>query len=768
MAAPPSQASPRWSILDHPGLFEALHAEAITGLQALLKRSLDKVDSWVFDCLSKAPTHAPLLDAVKVLRARRGEFERAYLNQMKLGFAALQGRILPEPSAEQELSLVDDEELEGMLASESMVAAVQAVHSVDLDVLSRRLAAMAGRRSLKDAHNPLSTAWLGSALQVAQRECPIPAALRAPLLKTYERELIATLGALLQSLSSRLAQAGILPNLDRPPDPVKEPEEQGPPLPPAQVYVPENAPGVDVRATFNALRGLLHRRRPPPADEPDLDGLALPDLRQALDDSQLVAVLSLMQPTVPALVLNALSDSGAALADLIKAAILQGVGKVGLTRDMAILSQDHEDAIDLVGMLFGVLFEEREFAERPRQLLAQLVVPYVKAAVMDLRMFQFTTHPARLLLNALAESLEGNRGEGVFERALQKQVESMVQRLLTGFRFSISVFPKLDKEFREYLIRHRQRQELAERRAAELQSGQERLENARARSEQELRARLDGRVLPEPLRDFLSRYWAHHLAMVLLREGGDSEGWRRSIAIADRLLALPAAGPVGIRKTLAELDTELHGGLQSSGVTGDAAKEVLARVVIALLSRFVTPKAASTASAAQTALPTVAPAPVPSVAPTATAAPTALPAVVPAPEPKVTPTGTAGAALTVAKPSAKGPPPAAQPPSKDAAIGTILDDDLELAAMRSLKLGDWIELVGEDRKIRPLKLSWVSPISYNMVFVNRHGVRILVASAQELVALRKKGQLLLHSHGQLFDHALHRIKERLEAELTTS
>ena len=95
----------------------------------------------------------------------------------------------------------------------------------------------------------------------------------------------------------------------------------------------------------------------------------------------------------------------------------------------------------------------------------------------------------------------------------------------------------------------------------------------------------------------------------------------------------------------------------------------------------------------------------------------------------------------------------------------FLDEDLELAAMRSLKLGDWIELVGDDGKTRPLKLSWVSPISNNMVFVNRHGARVLVASPQELLALRRKGQLLLHAHSQLFDHAIGRIKARLEAEL---
>jgi hypothetical protein len=46
-------------------------------------------------------------------------------------------------------------------------------------------------------------------------------------------------------------------------------------------------------------------------------------------------------------------------------------------------------------MLFDVLFDERDFEAQARTLISRLVVPYVKAAVMDRRMFQYKTHPAR-------------------------------------------------------------------------------------------------------------------------------------------------------------------------------------------------------------------------------------------------------------------------------------------------------------------------------------------------------------------------------------
>lgn len=715
MSDVPSQSPPRWTIRDHPGLFDGLRAQALAALQATLARALDKADSWVADCLRKAPQYPPLVEAAVALQQSRASFEQAYLDHLRQGFMALLEQVMPEQAGQSALGLVDNEELEGMLASEAMVDALNAAHELPLDTLARRFAAMAGVEVLRPAFNPVTAERLAGALQAAQRAVPLPDAVRGPLFKIYEREMIATLGTLVSSLNARLARAGILPNLDRPGEWAPDPDEGKPPLAPQQVFVPEQAPGVDVREEFDALRGLLQRRRPAEAPAPveDFGGLLAPSLQRCLEEPEIVAVLSLMQPNVPASVLQALSDSGAALAELIKQEVLQNVGRIGLDPDQVMLARDHEDAIDLVGMLFGVLFEEREFNDRPRDLLARLVIPFTKAAVMDLRMFQYTSHPARGLLNALAEALEGNRGEVQQERGLLEKVEALVAELLARFNLSISIFARLDQDFRAYLARHQMRLELAERRASELQRGQERLENARRQTARELRARVEGRVLPGPLQEFLSQPWAHHAAIVLLRQGEASPDWRATLKVADRLLALLSGGRDDSRlidSVLATMRTGLLAVLQSSGITGAAADDVLSGL------------AASFGKVAAPAMP-------------APASPDARVADAPA---------AASAAETIV---------------------ALLDASDDEAAMRALQVGDWIELIGDDRKSRPVKLSWVSPISNRMLFVNRHGVRMLVASLEEMVAMKKKGELALRQHGQLFDQAMARVKSRLEAEL---
>ena len=62
-------------------------------------------------------------------------------------------------------------------------------------------------------------------------------------------------------------------------------------------------------------------------------------------------------------------------------------------------------------------------------------------------------------------------------------------------------------------------------------------------------------------------------------------------------------------------------------------------------------------------------------------------------------------------------------------------------------------------------LSWLSPISSRLMFVNRRGVRVLVASVEELAALKKQNKLALREQEHVFDQALHRVMGRLKSDV---
>ena len=63
-----------------------------------------------------------------------------------------------------------------------------------------------------------------------------------------------------------------------------------------------------------------------------------------------------------------------------------------------------EDAIDLVGMLFQFVVQDRNLPAEIQAVLSRLQIPYVRVAIKDRHLFAQRTHPARKLLDTLAVS----------------------------------------------------------------------------------------------------------------------------------------------------------------------------------------------------------------------------------------------------------------------------------------------------------------------------------------------------------------------------
>jgi hypothetical protein len=135
-----------------------------------------------------------------------------------------------------------------------------------------------------------------------------------------------------------------------------------------------------------------------------------------------------------------------------------------------------------------------------------MLVPYVKVAVKDRRMFLFKEHPARRLLNTVAEACEGNHGEAPQEQALLNRVDYTIDRLVAEFNEDVAIFETLEQELRSYMAQHRKRFELAEKRATEAQRGRERLDLARSAVAAELMQHRGERELPAVMDEFIGRH----------------------------------------------------------------------------------------------------------------------------------------------------------------------------------------------------------------------------------------------------------------------
>lgn len=743
-------------------LLERVRARALPVLAEAFAAALSRADDALFDRAEQAgAAQMRFLDGMRELRRRSEQIAARFQDHLQQAWQALAaGRppsaeaVLSGPS-EGTLSLVGEDELEARLAVRNLAAVLQREGKSTLARLQPRLARVAGLPALETDANPLGPDHVGVAVHAALATAELAIEVRLVLFKLCERAFAATVATLYPALDAMLREAGVLPDLGRPGSrlPPRPETEIGAAMvhdasadeigsAPAwtrtlvqrwvQTHVSAAAEGgtdtvVDPAQTqhlvLQALHELLEHSRRTGAGQVPEGGVGGPaagtagaaELARPLSQREMLSVLSRLQATPSPTLSAALGEDGEPLSQRLKSEVLAGVSQLGVDPARARLDPLDEDAIDLVGMLFDVMLEERELIGRARALIGRLVVPFVKVALLDRKMFVHKTHPARRLLNALAEACEGNNGQTPAEQALMGKVEDVVERLVAEFNENLAIFLTLEEEFREFLARHRRKIEIAERRAAEAQRGQEKLEQARARAAAELDARLEGVSVPPALQDFLSQAWTHHLTLLLLREGDQGPGVVEALALADGVLdeLAEARRHRSGRDWLRRWHPALRKVLASVGLHGEAADATLALLSDALQ-----------AVAEQR------PAPVASPLPT---------------------TAAGVAACRVEAPSLSLP-----------AVGAQDVDAADVARFRHMPIGTWLDFVDREGKVQPGKLSWISPISSRRLFVNRRGVRFCVASPEELAMMVRLGRLRPHDGQEAFDSALQGVIERLE------
>jgi len=776
-------------------VLERLRQAALPRLELVCGEALSKADDAMFDLAQNAKsnsTQQSYFDAMREIRRERRQMELLFRSHILTGFQEFMQADGGTPTSVPgnhggALSLLAADELEEQLAVEQSASTIHRRFKTVLEPIMRAFARMAItiQPNFDPARCPIAPERFAMAFRCALGAFAAPAEVKLVLFKLYERELLLALETLYPEAMRILAETGYVsgqvprapvqqpqplprslppdfnlgeqvPQRQRPPESMGEGGHQGQGgysgygggSFPGAGEVDENMLG-SLHEMLRAWRKMQQKDGGAQGGMPGMQGApgmqGIPDIeRPQLSSKDMLSVLSLFQTDLPDGLKNALKSSDRSLAQQLKRELITGAAALGISQDNAKLGDAEEDAIDVVGMMFEVFLDERDIQSKIREQIARLLVPYIKVALIDRRLFLHKQHPARRLLNAITEACEGNHGDGPHERELLERVGQSVDRLVAEFNEDIAIFELLEQELRQFIEQYRRRADLAERRVAEAQRGKERLEEARSRAESLLARKLGSRKVSSQVMDDLGRYWVHHYAVLFLREGEDGEGCTEAIRTVDKMLSLAdAAFHTGGLTALAETDSlkpGLMAMLQSSGLAGDAAEDCAKTIAQHLMQPPPKPFAAVPKVVEAAAPAEKAPAPATAAAPAPAAVAPATAAASPAPTP-----------------ATARPLPAAEP-----APAAPLDvDPADVSRLRQLAVGSWVEFIGEDDRVQPGKLSWISPISARMLFVNKRGARMHVASAEELAAMLKLGKLRLRVGDSAFDQAMHQVLGRL-------
>ena len=716
-------------------LLNAVRSIAGKRLQQCLGNLFEHVDDALFDLAEKAENNATqthYFDGMREVRKRRPAVERNFLATVNRELGNLAGRAAPNASspAMAELSLVADAELEESLAITSMSSKHESRLARDLFAINQRLSVICGGRKIDDAGNPIAPAALSQAFRQALKELGADMRVKLLIYKLFDRYVLSTLEELYAEANANLARAGVLPQLR----PVVG-RGTGAPRGNAQAAQAGAAgAGVDeatdpaAAELLQTLHSLFVARR----------GGVAPSHAQGSDAGgpppsvgELLGALSVLQTQLAAGGIPApsmVSGSGSFDRDAVAQLKEQLLGQLGALRGArpSHVSSIDEDTIDLVGMLFEFILEDDTLPAEMQVMLARLQIPYLKAAILDRKMFAHRQHPARRLLDALAEQAKGWSPESDRDGRLHDKVKAIVDQLLHEFDDDLGIFERLLLDLQQFHETNRRRSELAEQRVAESTRGREKLEQARRRAAREIVERIDGRKLPPLVHEVLARAWANHLVLVLLRQGEDSGEFRDALRFVDDFIAStrPAQDATArqqLRQLLPGIERALRHGLVNVAFQPQDIERLLAQLRDWYGQQLGEP-AHDTVPAAELA-----------------------------------------AAAVAAIPESIQPlvePPAEQDELPEESV-PVATDSPEWQQVEALQPGVWLEFQLPDEPMVRAKLSWISPMSGRYLFVNRRGLKVADYAPQELAVLLAGGHAQVLATNALFDRAMSAIVSRL-------
>ncbi len=754
-------------------LLKSVRGTALKRIQGLVATLFENIDDALFDLAEKAENNAvqtQYFDCMREVRKKRQLVERMFQEQLSKifnDFAA--GKLQPvkaEGSGHSggDLSLVEDTELEESLAIASTVAKAENRLSRQLFAVNQRLSVIRGGAKVEDSTNPLAPAPLCHAFRLAMREFDLNVQAKLIVYKLFDRYVMAGLDALYDEINAQLVQAGVLPQIRH-----ILPNAGGRGMRPMPAATGQAGPGTDAQAgdlvdnsyqaypqsydpaaaqlqaeIYNTVRSLLASRRPHIAAGEQsggyMPGMALP----AIAPTDLLSALTLLQNQAMMAQSHASTVADAAQAvQQIKQELLEQASKLHGEGKAHVAGAD-EDTIDLVGMLFEFILQDRNLPPQMQALLGRLQIPFLKVALLDKHLFAQKSHPARQLLDTMAQACMGWSEESDRDHRLHDKVKQTVESLLKDFDDDLGIFDRTRTDFEIFLESNKKRADLAEQRAAEATRGREKLHSARRISAREILKRVEGKHLPDIVHNVLTRPWANYLVLTLLRQGEDSNEWRQALRFADEFVWSAEAKNTDAERTrlkglLPPLEKNLRHGLATVAYHENDVKQLM-HELNAFYGNILAGEQASRQRAA------VDEQGVPMLEIVSKAAATAAAVDSPVEE------------EIVLRAEAQEHPPEAG----------FADDDEHLKQAREMKVGTWVEFSDPNTGAKErAKLSWISPISSKYLFVNRKGLKVSDKTMFAIAAEIRRGGAVILEEVPLFDRALDAIVERLKAAHAT-
>ena len=460
-------------------------------------------------------------------------------------FIAINEQLLPstvsafeENDEEEELSLVDTDEMEEMVAITTMHSNALNLFGEDVNYLEARIEFLEIMSAPIFGHKAINPNRICEAFQKSIKPLDLTTEKKMVLFKYFDEHVNLKLANLYQTINNMLIEEGILPEvilsskaddtiIEEKPFETRTANYYDPKEKVATNFIPRSQEEMNsivsqfMQGTISVTGDELELpasfyKDPNEQNSSDKKLFARKDVLKSLNKLQKKLLKLGAQAT--------LSDNKEIKESLMKE---MGIDKNDpIAKEMAVLD---ERSIDFVGMMFDAITTDENISPVITDLIMQLQIPVIKVAVTDEALFTNEQHPARNVLNLIPQA-----GKGVTDKddRVYSELDNIVNTILNEYEIDTDCFDDAVDTLYD-LIENEER--LAKAKEQEEKTTIIR-DHARGVVISELRNLTSNKQIPETIQPLLLKNWSTLMFNRHIKHGKESYEWMESILLLKLLL----------------------------------------------------------------------------------------------------------------------------------------------------------------------------------------------------------------------------------------
>lgn len=448
-------------------------------------------------------------------------------------------------------------------------ARCESQNSFEIFLLGQRFGVLAGQPAFDAANLPISPKVFCQCLQDSLQALDLDVVDKITAYHLFERHIFSNFSSLLSTCNQYLVENGVLPNLSY--IPFRNPELRNKKSP----FATQNIHKVDAKKltapplddlNYGNVHPFTHSKSASTAEIENIDPTMIEEsftnLRQLLSKrKQLINKLDSLTNTYiseqprshtqssesPLETLNTILDEFQANAvdnpharvsiQHLKHDLLVQLRNLSTDSNEMTLNDEDSDAIDLVGMLMDDALKDVNPNSSASQLLSLMQAPLMRVVMKDKSFFSNHIHPARQMLNIIADTGFNWLDEHQKDDVLHNKITGIVSKTVRDFKGDNQELIKAYDETNQILQTLIKNADAAERRQVNAISGKERLIAARTRAEKTMSELVESFEIPILKLNLLNSAWADVMALTDLRQGSDSTDWLEQKQVAEYIIA---------------------------------------------------------------------------------------------------------------------------------------------------------------------------------------------------------------------------------------